>query len=224
MTHGSTEASGRLDRSLVPTPLQRFFEENPQVAVAFSGGVDSVLLLACACACGADAKAYEVVSQFQFPFEPDDARAAADAFGCSLEVLEVDILADPAVAANPPDRCYYCKKAIFGAILDRARAEGYPLLIDGTNASDDPANRPGFKAIAELGVRSPLREAGLSKDDVRALSRRMGLPTAEKPSYACRAVHLPEGVPITLDALVAVEADDWLPDRETRREQASAGA
>ena len=111
----------------------------------------------------------------------------------------------PQVAANPPRRCYFCKRALFRAILDHAAAEGLPLVADGTNASDDAGDRPGMAALAELGVRSPLRECGLTKADVRRLSREAGLPTWDKPAYACLATRVPAGTPLTAAALEKVE-------------------
>jgi len=95
----------------------------------------------------------------------------AEHVGAELKVLECDVLSEPKVASNPSDRCYYCKRHIFGAVADRAAKDGYGVLIDGTNASDDAGDRPGTKALGELKVLSPLRDCGLTKDDIRALSK-----------------------------------------------------
>ena len=122
-----------------------------------------------------------------------------------MTVLELDALADERVVANPPERCYYCKLGIFGALQAQAFADGYALVIDGTNASDDAADRPGMKALAELGVHSPLRECGITKDEVRRLSKEAGLPTWDKPAYACLATRIPFGRPLTKDLLQRVE-------------------
>lgn len=185
--------------------MQKFFRENPRGAVAFSGGVDSALLVWAAARFGKNWRAYYVNSDFQPAFELRDARQVAEQCGLPMEVLETDVLACPQVAPNPADRCYHCKKQIFSRILDRARADGYTLLIDGTNFSDDAGDRPGMRALREMEVRSPLREAGLTKDQVRRLSRQAGLPTWDKPAYACLATRIPTGTRITKEDLQRIE-------------------
>ncbi len=185
--------------------LQEFFQENPEGAVAFSGGVDSALLVWAAARFGKDWRAYYVNSDFQPAFELRDARQVAAQCGLPMEVLETDVLACPQVASNPADRCYHCKKQIFSRILDKARADGYTLLIDGTNFSDDAGDRPGMRALREMEVRSPLREAGLTKDQVRRLSQEAGLPTWDKPAYACLATRIPTGTRITKEDLQRIE-------------------
>ena len=191
--------------------LSRFFRENPRAALGFSGGVDSAYLLYAALTAGAQVKAYYVKSPFQPRFELEDARRLAEELGADWEVLEGDPLADPQVAANPPNRCYFCKRMIFGRIAEAARRDGFSLLLDGTNASDDAGDRPGMRALRELEVRSPLRECGLTKDEVRRLSREAGLFTWEKPAYACLATRIPTGTRITAGDLARVErAEDAL--------------
>lgn len=197
-------------QALVPSKLQAFFAEHPRVALAYSGGCDSVFLLACAEACGVEVHPFTVDTAFQYAFEVDDARRAADQIGTTGEVIELDIFAHPEVIANPPDRCYHCKKVIFGAIKEVAAKEGIDVIIDGTNASDDPARRPGFRAIEEFGVRSPLREAGLTKDQIREFSRKMGLITADKPNYSCLATRVETGTLITPELLESFVQEDWL--------------
>jgi uncharacterized protein len=167
--------------------------------------VDSTYLLYAALQAGADVKPYCVKTAFQPRFELEDAVGLARRLGAELTVLEPDILAFPAVAANPSDRCYHCKLALFGALRERACADGYTVLIDGTNASDDEGDRPGMRALRELGVRSPLRECGLHKSDIRRLSREAGLPTWDKPAYACLATRVPAGRPYTEELLRRVE-------------------
>ena len=194
-----------MKQTCVPEPLRAFFGENPRLVLAFSGGCDSAYLLYAASACGADVAAYYVRSPFQPAFELEDARRLAGELGRELRVIEVDALADPRVRANPPDRCYYCKQGIFGAILAAAAEDGYGLIIDGTNASDDASDRPGMKALREMRVRSPLRECGITKAQVRALSREAGLFTWNKPAYACLATRIPSGTAIERDALARVE-------------------
>ena len=185
--------------------LDEFFRENSRAALCFSGGVDSVYLLYAARQLGADVGAYFVKTPFQPRFELDDAKKAAALLSAELTVINYDILTDAAVVQNPPDRCYFCKRRIFSLIAESAAADGYDLLIDGTNASDDISDRPGTRAAAELAVRSPLRECGLSKDDIRALSRKAGLFTWDKPAYACLATRIPCGEEITLDKLRRTE-------------------
>ena len=186
--------------------LSDFFRLHPAGAVAFSGGVDSSLLVWAAARYGSDWRAYYVHSPFQPAFELADARQVAGQCGLPLTVLEVDVLQNETVAANPPDRCYYCKRRVFSAILHQAAADGYALVIDGTNASDDAGDRPGMRALRELEVRSPLRECGLTKAAVRQLSREAGLPTWDKPAYACLATRVPTGTALTAELLQSVEA------------------
>ena len=185
--------------------LREFFERHPKCALAFSGGTDSALLLCEARRLGADVKAYFVKGPFQPQFELEDARRLAKELGAEMEVIETDVLALPEVAENGPRRCYYCKRAIFSLIFERARRDGYESVIDGTNASDQVDDRPGMQAIAELGVLSPLRMCGVTKAQVRELSAEAGLFTARKPSYACLATRVPTGTAITREALEKVE-------------------
>lgn len=191
--------------------LQDFFRDTPKAALAFSGGVDSAYLLYAAVQSGADVRAYYVKSAFQPQFELEDAQRLAEMLSADMRVLPVDILAANEVAANPPDRCYHCKKRIFSAIAGAARADGYTVLLDGTNASDDAGDRPGMRALRELSVRSPLRECGLTKPEIRRLSREAGLFTWDKPAYACLATRIAAGVPITREKLESTErAEDFL--------------
>lgn len=185
--------------------LRDFFFQNPRAAVAFSGGVDSAVLLWAAKTYGQQVRAYCVRSPFQPVFELEDAKQLADILNVTLTVLEADPLSAPEVAANGPDRCYLCKYLILSTILRAARRDGLPLVVDGSNASDDPTQRPGMRAVAELGVRSPLRECGLDKQAVRQLAQKAGLPVWNKPAYACLATRVPTGTAITPEALSAVE-------------------
>ncbi|MBQ1490122.1 MAG: ATP-dependent sacrificial sulfur transferase LarE [Eubacterium sp.] len=188
--------------------LQEFFEQNHRIAMGFSGGVDSSYLLYAARKYGADVKAYYMKTAFQPQFEYDDAMRLAGDIGAEITVLSEDILQFPDVTANPEDRCYYCKNKIFGAILAAAKRDGYSVIIDGTNASDDADDRPGMKALKEMKVLSPLRLCGLTKDDVRALSKEAGLFTWDKPSYACLATRIPSGEEITAENLNRVERSE----------------
>ena len=186
--------------------LNDFFSEEPKIALAFSGGVDSSYLLYAACKSGADVHAYYVKSDFQPEFEFEDAKRLADELGAEMTVIYLDILGDPEVETNPKDRCYHCKKHVFRAITERAKKDGYDLIIYGTNASDDIGDRPGVRALREYGVRSPLRECGLTKDMIRALSREADLFTWDKPAYACLATRIQTDQKITYATLKAVEA------------------
>lgn len=191
--------------------LQEFFRINPKVALAFSGGVDSAYLLYAAKKHGAEARAYYVKSAFQPQFELEDAKRLAEELGADMKVLEADVLGDVLVTANPTDRCYHCKKRIFTEIVKAAAAEGFPVLMDGTNATDDAGDRPGMRALRELSVRSPLRECGLTKDEIRRLSKEAGLFTWKKPAYACLATRIPTGELITAEKLQKTEqAEDYL--------------
>lgn len=191
--------------------LQNFFHDNPIAAIGFSGGVDSAYLLSEAIRCGAKVKAYYVKTAFQPQFELEDACRLAEELGADMEILPVDILCHSIVAANPADRCYHCKKVIFETILQAARRDGFVLLLDGTNASDDVSDRPGMRALREMAVRSPLRECGLHKDEIRRLSKEAGLFTWDKPAYACLATRIPTGEVITEQKLERTEkAESYL--------------
>ena len=185
--------------------LSEFFRENPRAALGFSGGVDSAYLLWAGLHYGADIRPYYVKTAFQPQFELEDALRLGRELGVEVTVLERDILAQPLVAANPADRCYHCKSALFGALAQAAAQDGYSLIIDGTNASDDAGDRPGMRALRELSVRSPLRECGLTKAEIRARSREAGLFTWDKPAYACLATRIPTGEVITAEKLAATE-------------------
>ena len=185
--------------------LFEFFKFHPKAAMGFSGGVDSSYLLYAGRRAGADIKPYFVKTVFQPEFELADARCLAKELGTELELIEADILAVPHVANNPAERCYYCKSALFGALKERAKKDGYDLILDGTNASDEVSDRPGIRALKELGVLSPLRECGLTKDKIRRLSREAGLFTWDKPAYACLATRVPPGEKITQNLLSRIE-------------------
>ena len=185
--------------------LQEFFDRHPRAALGLSGGVDSAYLLYAGLRAGADIRPYFIKTAFQPAFELADAGRLCAALGVPLTVIELDALACEAVRQNPPDRCYHCKKRLFGALAARARADGLSLVLDGTNASDDADDRPGMRALSELFVRSPLRECGLTKPEIRRLSREAGLPTADKPAYACLATRVPAGQALDPALLLRIE-------------------
>jgi len=187
--------------------LEEFFKEHPKAGIAFSGGVDSAYLLYAALRAGACVTAYYVKSAFQPRFELEDARRLARELNADLREIPMEALT-PEVRVNPADRCYHCKKNIFQAIAHSAEQDGYELLLDGTNASDEEGDRPGMRALRELAVRSPLRECGLTKSDIRRLSREAGLFTWDKPAYACLATRIPAGEEITLEKLKATEESE----------------
>ena len=188
--------------------LAEYFSTHPRAALAFSGGVDSAYLLWAGKHYGCDLTAYYVHTAFQPEFEFRDAQRLAQEVGVPMVVVETDILAVPLAAANGPDRCYHCKKALFTKLWETARRDGHTLLLDGTNASDDAGDRPGMKALRELAVESPLRLCGLTKADVRAASKEAGLFTWDKPAYACLATRVPTGQAITKEDLERVEKSE----------------
>lgn len=191
--------------------LKEFFVKYPIVAIAFSGGADSAYLLYTAKKYAAKVCAYYVKSDFQPQFELDDAVKLAKELDAEMKIINLDILSVPQVKENPQDRCYYCKKAIFSAIISEAEKDGFTVLLDGTNASDDESDRPGVKALRELSVISPLKECGLTKPEIRMLSREEGLFTWNKPAYACLATRVCKGEEITKEKLSATEcAEDYL--------------
>jgi uncharacterized protein len=182
-----------------------------KAAVAFSGGVDSSYLCKAAVEeLGEGAIAITIVSPMLPKSELGDAFKIASLVGISHILVESPLIEEE-VAANPKDRCYHCKKREFSSIAEAARKAGVSVVLDGTNVDDEGDYRPGMRAIAELGVASPLREAGLTKEDIRELSRRAGLPTSEKPAFACLASRIPYGERIDAAKLGRVEkAEDFL--------------
>jgi uncharacterized protein len=180
-------------------------------AVAFSGGVDSSFLCHAAReALGDRAAAITVVSPMLPKSEVDCARRLSAQVGIRHFFVEEDEI-DEEVAANPRERCYFCKKIEFGAILEEARKHGINTVLDGSNLDDLGDYRPGLKALAELEICSPLREVELSKAEIRELSRRFGLFTWDKPAFACLASRIPYGERIDRQKLGRVErAEDLL--------------
>ncbi len=190
--------------------LEGFFHAAPRAAVAFSGGTDSAFLLWAAKKYGCDVHAYYVKTAFQPEFELQDAKRLTEELGILMTVIRADILSVPEAAANGPERCYYCKRALFTKIWEKVRSDGHTLLLDGTNASDDAGDRPGMRALKELEVRSPLRECGITKAEVRRMSKEAGIFTWDKPAYACLATRIPTGMKITEEDLKRVEKAETL--------------
>ncbi len=186
--------------------LRRVLGGLPGAVVAYSGGVDSSVLLAAAIATLGPARVVAVIadSPSLARRELAEARAQAAALGAELLVLRTAEMEDPRYRANAGDRCFWCKEALFAAAEPIARARGFALCY-GENADDPAEDRPGARSAAARGVRAPLREAGWSKEQVRAYARARGLASAEKPAAPCLASRLPTGVPVLAESLAQVE-------------------
>ncbi|MGM9592829.1 MAG: TIGR00268 family protein [Candidatus Onthomonas sp.] len=188
--------------------LQHYFSAHPRGALAFSGGTDSAFLLWAALEAGAEVQPFFIDTPFQPRWERQGAEAFCRSLDIPLTVLEAKPLSCPGIRENPANRCYYCKRLLFTTLHQAAEAAGYSLLWEGTNASDDAGDRPGMQALAELKVESPLRLCGLTKTEIRRRSRAAGLPTWDKPSYACLATRFPTGRVITPGDLARIEAGE----------------
>lgn len=192
--------------------LKVIVREMGSLLVAFSGGVDSTLLLKVAHdELGDHAAAITIDAPFHSRHEIEEARRLARELGVRHFILHTHDREIEGLDANPPDRCYICKKEVFGLCLEMARQNGFAVLADGSNTDDLKDYRPGRRALEELGVASPLLQAGFTKSDIRELSRILGLETSEKPALACLLTRFPHGEDITTHRLGMVEqCEDYL--------------
>lgn len=201
-----TELSSKLES------LEKMLTDMQSVLIAYSGGADSTFLLKVAANVLSDkAIAVTASSETYTPKELREARKNADIIGVQHVVVYTNELDDPNFSSNPPDRCYHCKKELFTKLTELAKRHHLNTIIDGSTVDDDNDFRPGMRAAKEFGVRSPLKEVGFTKEDIRTLSKAMNLPTWDKPSLPCLSTRFPYGTQITKEKVLRVgRAEEFL--------------
>lgn len=207
MMQSSTES--KLDN------LRKFLQSAGKVAIAFSGGVDSAFLayVALDTLGYSNTIAITAATNIMPEQEIDEARSIAAEIGIHHEIIHLDLLSDTQIASNPPDRCYFCKRTIFSALIQEAEKHGISVVLDGSNADDKSDYRPGMRALKELGVKSPMLEAGLIKDEIRHLSSKFGIKGANRPASPCLPTRIPYGTEITKPVLEQIQrAEAYLRD------------
>lgn len=191
--------------------LQEHIREG--ICVAFSGGVDSSLLLKAACDIGAASGLSVLAVTFETKLHPhgdlDEAQIMAASFGALHKIIMVDEFSDPEIHNNPIDRCYRCKKLLFQTLINYAKTQGFNYLIDGTNYDDLSSYRPGRKALEELGIHSPLLELKMSKAQIRTMAVQLGIASSNKPSAPCLATRLPYGAKLDFDLLHRIDLGEY---------------
>lgn len=188
--------------------LTAFFKDNQRVAIGYSGGVDSSYLVHVASSERAEALPVFIRTPFISDSEQEEAESFCDRRGIKMVVADIDLYSNEDVVSNGPDRCYFCKRAMFEKVIEIAAENGCDVVADGTNASDPVDDRPGVRALRELGVRSPLRDADLSKSAIRRISRMDRLETWNKQSNSCLATRVETGVRITPELIGRVAASE----------------
>lgn len=209
---GETSGVDRLSTDEKLNTLEQTLADMSNALVAYSGGVDSTFLLSAALEALGPERVLAVTASSPIVARRDLKRAQriANQLGARHRVVPTHQLADPQFVDNPPERCYFCKRIIVARLAEVAREENLTCLIEGSNLDDKDEHRPGTRALREAGVRSPLTDAGLTKAEVRALSRHAGLPTWSQPAETCLATRIPHGRRVTQEALARVEAAEDL--------------